>query len=111
MLIVDDKIKDNLKDKISNITAKMMAKKTWDGECKELFELLEKELTIQKYKKFIGDYRYYHLTQKGHACLYDVPVDQKGYLAEYRGKRIRLICMGKFNAYSKKFYQVSVVSS
>jgi hypothetical protein len=111
MLNVDDKIKDNLKDKISKVTAKMMAKKTWDGECKTLFELLEKELTIQKHKEFIGDCRYYHLTKKGQACLYDVPVDQRGYLAEYRGKRIRLICMGSINAYSERFYQVSVVSS
>jgi hypothetical protein len=109
MLSMDNQVKDNLGDKISEITAAMMAKSSWDGECKVLFEKLEKELSVRKYTEFIGDCRYYHLTRKGQACLYDIPSNQRGFLKRYRNKRVRLICMGGHNAYTDRFYFASNV--
>ncbi|MDB9704048.1 hypothetical protein OAA86_08150 [Rhodospirillales bacterium] len=106
---LEDKIEDDLGDEISNISNKMMAKRTWDGECVQFFEELKKLLDKKKYKAFDGDCRRYFLTRKGETCLFDVPTEQRGFLEQFKGKRIRLICMGGWNAYSDRWYRVAKV--
>jgi hypothetical protein len=109
VLKLEDKIEDNLGDEISVICAKMTAKNTWNKESVQLFTDLEKLLSAKKYKEFAGDWRRHHLTRKGESCLFDVPTDQRGFLEKYRGKRIRLVCMGGWNAYSDRWYRVASV--
>ena len=109
MLSIEDQLTDNLYDEISGIVLKMASKKTWDASCADMFEKLEKILTKKKYKTFSGDCRTYHLTRKGQSCLYDVPSNQRGYLIPYRNQRVRLVCLGGWNAYSDRIYSVAVV--
>ena len=47
----------------------------------------------EKYKYFLGSTNRYHLTSIGESCLYDVPTYRKGALAEFRGQRIRIVCV------------------
>ena len=96
----------NLTAMLSKCDAPQMA---WNSNCAVLFERLEKILSKKKYKKFIGDFRTYHLTRKGQSCLYDIPANQLGFLKPYRGKRVRLVCRGAWDQYGRKHYSVAVV--
>ena len=109
MLRIKDQIADNLYDEISGIVLTMAAKKTWDASCADMFEKLEKILSKKKCKKFVDDFRTYHLTRKGQSCLYDIPANQLGFLKPYRGKRVRLVCRGAWDQYGRRYYSVAVV--
>ncbi len=39
------------------------------------------------------DYRDYQLTRVGQSYQYDVPVGKRGILAQFAGKRVRLVCI------------------
>lgn len=45
------------------------------------------------YSTFVADYRRYGLTRIAQSSLVDVPPDQRGHLLEFRGERIRLVCL------------------
>ena len=109
MLKVADKLLDTVVDELSPLLATLSAKKTWDSEARALFEDLEKLLAKRKYKQFTGDCRDYHLTRKGQACLYDIPANQLGGLRTFRNKRVRLVCLGGWDAYSGRAYAVGQV--
>ena len=109
MLTVQHKLPDNVEDPISKVLVPLNARRTWDLEKQQLFEKLGKLLVKHRYKQFTGDCRDYDLTRKGQACLYDVPGDQRGFLHEYRNKRVRLVCMGGLDAYSGRRYRVKQV--
>jgi len=109
LLRIDNQLADNLYDEISGIVLTMATKKTWNANCAVLFERLDKILSKKKYKTFSGDCRTYHLTRKGQSCLYDVPSNQLGYLIPYRNQRVRLVCLGGWNAYSDRIFSVAVV--
>ena len=93
MFDLSDKIKDNLKDDISPYLRLLNSRKKWTSESKEHLANLEKILIKKKYKSFTGNPYRYHLTKIGDSCLYDVPTYRKGVLTEFRGKRIRVVCM------------------
>ncbi len=93
MFDLSDKIKDNLKDDISLYLKLLNNRKKWNSEAKEHLTNLEKILNKKKYKSFTGSPYRYHLTKIGDSCLYDVPTYRKGALTEFRGKRIRVVCM------------------
>jgi hypothetical protein len=57
LLRIKDQLADNLYDEVSGIALTMAAKKTWDANCADMFERLEKFLTKKKYKKFVDDFR------------------------------------------------------
>jgi hypothetical protein len=93
MFDLSDKIEDNFKDDISPYIKLLNNRKQWNSEAKEHLTNLEKILNKKKYKSFTGNPYRYHLTKIGDSCLYDVPTYRKGALTEFRGKRIRVVCM------------------
>ena len=42
-------------------------------------------------------------------CLYDVPMDQRGFLLKYRGQRVRLICIKRWGGYAAREFAVKKV--
>jgi len=93
MFDLSEKIKDTINDEISPFLRQLNKRKKWNNESKENLKILIQILERKKYKFFIGHPSRYHLTKIGDSCLYDVPTYRKGVLAEFRGKRIRLICI------------------
>jgi len=65
---------------------------------------IEAKAIEQGYKKFSGGFRTYLLQARGYHSLLNVPADQKGALAPFRGKRIRLICIDYGNNVSSRIY-------
>jgi len=87
---------DKLKDKIGKLLNKYRSIPTNTNEKKELLAELIEECNKEEYKKFIRDYRTFALQlSMGDSYIYKVPTDRKGYLADYRGKSVRFICVGR----------------
>jgi hypothetical protein len=66
----------------------------WTAEKRKLQRDLE---VMSPYFGYIGlwvDPRAYLVYQVGQSFVYDVPFDKRGNLSVFRGKRIRIICLG-----------------
>jgi hypothetical protein len=70
----------------------------WTGEKHRLVAEIEKSLNQSRYKGWLADHRDYRISRVGQSYQYDVPTDKRGHLHQFRGKRVRLVCMpgGKF---------------
>ncbi len=93
MFEIADKIKDNIKDEAWPYLVRLNKRTSWNDESKQHLEELKIFLKSKNYISFVGHPNRYHLTQIGDSCLYDVPTYRKGGLTEFRGKRIRVVCV------------------
>lgn len=93
MFEIADKIKDNIKDEAWPYLVRLNKRTIWNDESKQHLEELKIFLKNKNYISFVGHPKRYHLTQIGDSCLYDVPTYRKGALTEFRGKRIRVVCV------------------
>jgi hypothetical protein len=93
MFEISDKIKDNIKDEAWPYLLRLNKRTSWNNESKEHLEELKIFLKNKNYITFVGHPNRYHLTRIGDSCLYDVPTFRKGALTEFRGKRIRVVCV------------------
>ena len=97
-------IRDDLEDALGDLLRRLNTMPTWTKEKINLYGEVETEAKKLKYKRFRGDCRRYHIQRKGDHGLFDVPIDKRGALAPFQGKRIRLICAGSWDQYSGRFY-------
>jgi hypothetical protein len=95
---------DDLDDVLGDLLRRLNTMPTWTKEKIDLYGEVETEAKAQKYKFFRGDCRRYHIQRKGDHGLFDVPIDKRGAMAQFQGKRIRLICAGSWDQYSGRFY-------
>ena len=93
MFEITDKINDNIKDEAWPYLVRLNKRTSWNDESKEHLEKLKIFLKNKNYITFVGHPKRYHLTRIGDSCLYDVPTFRKGALTEFRGKRIRVVCV------------------
>lgn len=73
---------------------RLQAIDSWTAEKRKL----QRDLAVMStYFGYIGlrvDPRAYLVHQVGQSFIYDVPLDKRGNLSVFRGKRIRIICLG-----------------
>ena len=93
MFEIEEQIPDTVKDSISILIEKLNDRKNWNDETKEKLANLLKLLKKQGYIFFSGSPYRYHLHQIGNSCLYDIPMNRRGHLSVFRGKRIRIVCV------------------
>lgn len=105
-----DQLEDNLQDAIGKCLRAFNEIPTWTKAKNEMFEDFLKLAKREKYLEFRGDFRDYHLQRKGQHCLYVVPLNQRGALQVYAGKKVRLICGGKWNAREGRIFHAQVIS-
>lgn len=93
-----DQIFDEVVDDVRPYIDTLAKRTGWNLEARNALELLKKILEAKKYITFLGHSNRYHLTRIGDSCLYDVPMDRKGFLSPFRGKRVRIVCVssGRF---------------
>jgi hypothetical protein len=106
-----NQITDNLDDDVGKCLQRLHANPTWTAEKVSEFEELLRLCKLQRYFRFTGDFRDYHLERKGQSCLYDVPANQRGALEKFRGKRVRLICEGAWNQYAGRHFLAKSVGT
>ena len=94
LIYTKHQIPDPLSDNAGIIIQALQNHTDWDDERKGLLEQLIHMLGRKRYITFVGQPARYDLTQIGQSCLMDVPTNKRGHLSAFRGKRIRLVCVG-----------------
>ena len=93
MFELEEQIPDTVNDSISILIEKLNDRKNWNDETKEKLANLLKLLKKQGYIFFSGSPYRYHLYQIGNSCLYDIPMNRRGHLSVFRGKKVRIVCV------------------
>ncbi len=103
-LRIQDQIADNRDDDVGLCLYRLNAIPTWTSVKMSLFSELLRLTKSGRYLHFKGDFRDYHLERKGQSCIYQIPLNQKGALSKFRGKQVRLICVGKSDLRAGRFF-------
>lgn len=108
---LEQQIPDWICDEVGLCLQEMRSVPTWTARKFELFAEFKLLARRSRYLLFTGDVRDYMLYGSGNSCLVDLPLNQRGALKKFAGKRIRLVCGGKSNRYSGRFYYAKLVDS
>lgn len=79
----------------------------WTGELERLRHDVERICELSGYKGLWVDARDYLVHRVGQSFLYDVPIDKRGNLAEFAGKRIRVVCT--HNGTNRRYVRIGIV--
>ena len=109
-LKLEDQLKDDLKDEVGKCLRALNKISTWNKVKAEMFDEFLNLAETENYLKFTGDYRDYHLQRKAEHCLYFVPENQRGALQAFAGKKVRVICGGRWNARDGRIFHAKVIS-
>lgn len=90
----EDKIEDPCTDEAGQLMHAMHKIPTWTKAKRAIHISLIGLLETQKHIYFRGHLDKYHLGVIGSSCFYNVPDNRRGHLSIYRGKTIRLVCLG-----------------
>ena len=90
----NDMLPESYNDDVGFILKKLNEHKTWTKAKFSLDEELQRAIKKKRYFLFWGHPYNFHLSPTGSSYLYDVPVNKRGRLSSFRGKRVRIICMG-----------------
>lgn len=101
---------DNLDDEVGRLLREIRSIPTWTTQKFEVFAAFERLARRQGYLLFTADMRDYNLPGSGNSCLYQVPLAQRGALKKFAGRFIRIVCGGKSNRYSGRYYYAKPVS-
>ena len=93
---------DEIDDAVGNLCRAISDIETWNGEKKRKSLELVKLVSDENYKVFEGDVRTYGLGWIGESVLLDVEEKQRGHLQEFRGRKIRIVCVGT-GRYRRKY--------
>jgi hypothetical protein len=101
-------MKDEFVDDVLALLKLLTARKGWNNEARLNQKKLWALLDSKDYITFTAGYSDYIASAIGDSYLYDVPMYKRGYLAKYRGKRVRVVCVASgSNRY--RDYMVGVV--
>lgn len=98
---------DNITDSASFTLKAMLNEDGWTSTKSHLRHELIQHLQNEQYISFEGCPYRYHITKVGESYLYDVPLYRQGFLKKYRGKRVRIVCVG--SGRYKRSYMAGVV--
>jgi hypothetical protein len=97
--------KDNL---IGHLAAKLRSTPGgWSPTKESMRQHLERLTCMHGYVGNLLDYRDYQLTRVGQSFQYDVPLGKRGFLAQFAGKRVRLVCT--YNGPFRKWVRVGLL--
>lgn len=85
---------DNIRDPATFKLKAMLNEDGWTSTKSRLRYELVQHLQNEHYIEFEGCPYRYHITKVGESYLYDVPLYKQGFLKKYRGKRVRIVCVG-----------------
>lgn len=83
---------DTASDEIGRILAQAAAIKTMTKVKRDLIAQAVGVMESAGYVSIRGTYQSYNLSRIGESCQYDVPLDRRGALLPFRGKRVRVVC-------------------
>ena len=87
-------IEDPKVDQIGLVIKELQAIPTFTRAKRDVLERLLELLKHSGYKMFNGKAARYGFGPIGASYLYQVPEDKRGHLEPYRGRLVRLVCVG-----------------
>jgi hypothetical protein len=94
MFIKENVIEDLCTDEAGNLMKALHEIETWTKSKRAIFDSLIKLLQKNDHIYFRGHPDKYHLSVIGSSCFYNIPLNRRGHLSVYRGKLVRLVCVG-----------------
>lgn len=89
----EDMIADTKDDLIGCLAAKLLnTPGGWSPTKERMRQHLERLTCLHGYEGALLDYRDYQLTRVGQSFQYDVPQGKRGFLNQFAGNRVRLVC-------------------
>ena len=85
-------IPDETDDLIGFLAAKLRQQSGWSSDKERMRQHLEALTIAHGYQGKCLDYRDYQLTKVDRSFQYDVPIGKRGFLAQFAGRRVRLVC-------------------
>lgn len=108
---LENRQEDVYTDQLGNIIFRFSQIEKWNREKHSMFDsILDKAMELG-YLAFSGDRRTYSLQRTGESCIFFAPLKQRGALAEFAGNRVRVICVGRRDGQSGRFYLVGSVNN
>jgi hypothetical protein len=102
-------IADTKGDMIGHLAAKLLnVPGGWSPIKERMREHLERLTRMHQYEGAWLDYRHYQLTRVGQSFQYDVPEGKRGFLSQFSGHRVRLVCT--YNGQFRKWVRVGRVA-
>lgn len=85
-------IPDEVNYLIGFLAAKLRKQDGWSFKKEKMRQHRERLAIAHGYQAKRLDYRDYQLTKVGQSFQYDVPVGKRGFLSQFAGRRVRLVC-------------------
>lgn len=102
-----DDLNDLLAAKLRQFWRAQDSHSGWTNELEHLRRDVERMCDLSGYKGLWVDARDYLVHRVGQSFLYDVPIDKRGKLSEFAGKRIRVVCT--HNGTNQRYVRIGVV--
>ena len=103
MFSKEDILKDYCEDEIGSILKQISEIETFT---KKKQELVSEVINIGKHHKyicFVGYTHRYFIGKVGQSFIYNVPKNKRGNLEQFKGKTIRVICIGSGRRWVREY--------
>lgn len=100
---------DDFNDEAREYLNILQENSSWSSVKKEAQSALKLLLKEQRYIQFHSTYKRYGVSTVGASYLYDVPLYKQGNLSPFRGKRVRIVCVGS-GRHTDRVYMAGVVA-
>ena len=104
-----DTIKDSFSDEILDLLQESSKFPTMAVERRAVIEQAIALMEKKGYISFAGQTQNHFLSRVGTSYLYDVPKGKTGHLKPFRGKRVRVVCVGS-GKHSERQYMAGEIS-
>ena len=94
MFLAEDTREDNHRDEVGQIVKAIQQIPTVTNEKRALIAELQNVATNYGYITFSAGNHRWHVGRVGESYLYQVPENKIGHLAQFRGKMVRVVCIG-----------------
>jgi hypothetical protein len=95
MILEDLMLDDDFQDDVYPLLQQLRNSTSWNKKTHETKESLRSLLKSKGYVSIVtSNPNRYHVNSIGSSYLYDVPLDKRGHLERFRGKRVRIVCTG-----------------
>ena len=94
MFSVEDTIQDDRLDEVGRLIKAIQQIPTVTNEKRALIAELQNVAANRGYISFVAGNHRWHVGKVGESYLYQVPENKLGHLAQFRGKLVRVVCIG-----------------
>ena len=102
-----DKLPEDFSGEIGKLLAAIINEKSWNKKKRELVTDLISLLKSKDYFGFTGHGPTYRISTVGSSFIYNVPMTKQGNLKRYKGKTVRVICVGS-GSHTNRYYMIGL---